>query len=108
MEILTSSVEAYRRKYPKVYEVPFNSCNKYHITINESPEDKGHWLCMKGAPERIIERCTTIFVEGKEMKIDETMSKSFMDAYMDLGGLGERVIGKLIYFMTTHSAPHSH
>ncbi|CAG2183617.1 unnamed protein product, partial [Oppiella nova] len=49
MEIITSDVEGFRRKHPKVFEVPFNSTNKYALTINESRGEEGHWLCMKGA-----------------------------------------------------------
>lgn len=93
MEILTERVTEYRKGFPKVYEVPFNSTNKYHITINDSPSEKGHWLCMKGAPERIADRCVTMIVEDKELPFDEEAKKAFNDAYMEMGGLGERVIG---------------
>jgi len=48
---------------------------------------------MKGAPERIFERCSTIFTEGKEMKVDDSQVSAFQRAYLDLGGLGERVLG---------------
>lgn len=93
MEIMTGSVAAYRQRCPKVFEVPFNSVNKYSLTINESKTDSGHWLCMKGAPERILERCSTIFINGKEVLLDDKMKDSFQEAYEELGGMGERVIG---------------
>lgn len=48
MEIITGCVDEYRRKMPKVFEIPFNSTNKYHISIHESAAEKGHRLCMKG------------------------------------------------------------
>ena len=44
---------------------------------------------MKGAPERILERCTTIVINGKELP----MTDQWKDAYIELGGLGERVLG---------------
>lgn len=50
-------------------------------------------LVMKGAPERVFERCSTVFADGKEVKVDETINNAFQRAYMDLGGLGERVLG---------------
>lgn len=48
---------------------------------------------MKGAPERILERCSTIFVGGKEKVLDEELKEAFNNAYLELGGLGERVLG---------------
>ncbi|KAI1280840.1 Sodium/potassium-transporting ATPase subunit alpha [Halotydeus destructor] len=105
MEILTSCVHDYRRGQPKVYEVPFNSTNKYHISINDSPAEKGHWLCMKGAPERIVDRCSSIIVEGKEVTMDEKLKKGFNDAYMEMGGLGERVIGFCELFLPYQKYP---
>lgn len=49
---------------------------------------------MKGAPERILERCATILIQGKEQLLDDEMKESFQNAYLELGGLGERVLGK--------------
>lgn len=49
---------------------------------------------MKGAPERILDRCSTIMLQGKEQPMDEEMKEAFQNAYMELGGLGERVLGK--------------
>lgn len=51
---------------------------------------------MKGAPERILDRCSTIFIGGKEKVLDEEMKEAFNNAYLELGGLGERVLGELI------------
>lgn len=49
---------------------------------------------MKGAPERILDRCSTIMIQGKEQPLDEEMKDAFQNAYVELGGLGERVLGK--------------
>merc|ERR1712109_255992 len=48
---------------------------------------------MKGAPERILDRCTSIHVNGKDVPLNDEWKKKFETAYMDLGGLGERVLG---------------
>merc|ERR1711892_476007 len=50
-------------------------------------------MVMKGAPERILERCSTIVVNGKELPMSDQWKNSFETAYMELGGLGERVLG---------------
>ncbi|OTF77675.1 hypothetical protein BLA29_002373 [Euroglyphus maynei] len=95
MELTLGNVEEYRRKNPKVCEIPFNSTNKYHVTIHETEEipQSCYLLCMKGAPERILDRCTTVLLDGDNRIIDEQFRNDFNAAYMELGGLGERVIG---------------
>jgi len=49
---------------------------------------------MKGAPERILDRSSTIMVQGKEQPMDDEMKEAFQNSYMELGGLGERVLGE--------------
>lgn len=95
MELTVGSVMDYRKKNRKVCEIPFNSTNKFHVTIHETedPNDPSYLLCMKGAPERILERSSTIYVNGEERVLDDEMKAAFESAYMELGGLGERVIG---------------
>lgn len=48
---------------------------------------------MKGAPERILDRCTTMALNGKDVKLDENLKAEFHEAYLNLGGMGERVLG---------------
>ncbi|RWS28523.1 Sodium/potassium-transporting ATPase subunit alpha-like protein [Leptotrombidium deliense] len=95
MEMTVGDVMGYRAKNRKVAEIPFNSTNKFHVTIHETEDlkDPSYLMCMKGAPERILERSSTIYINGEEKVLDEEMKKAFNDAYMELGGLGERVIG---------------
>lgn len=56
-EILTKGkTMAMRENMTKVHEIPFNSTNKYQVSIHKV-EGK-HVLVMKGAPERILDRCS--------------------------------------------------
>jgi len=48
---------------------------------------------MKGAPERILDRCSTIEVNGVDVPMTAEWRQAFNDAYLELGGLGERVLG---------------
>lgn len=95
IEVAVGNVMAIRARNKKVCEVPFNSTNKYQVSIHESddPHNPGYQLVMKGAPERILERCSTIFLNGKEVPLDEELKEAFNNAYLELGGLGERVLG---------------
>lgn len=64
------------------------------IHETEDANDPRHLMVMKGAPERILDKCSTIFIGGKEKLLDEEMKEAFNNAYLELGGLGERVLGK--------------
>ena len=48
---------------------------------------------MKGAPEKIFDACNRILVNGEVVLIDDEWKKRFNDTYLELGGLGERVLG---------------
>merc|ERR1711994_488618 len=78
-----------------VCEIPFNSSNKFQVSIHETedPQDNRYLLVMKGAPERILDRCSTIVVDGTERPLNDEWKDAFNTAYMELGGLGERVLG---------------
>lgn len=121
------SVCTYRHKYPKVCEIPFNSTSKYHVTIHENTpfigacqkasqeggkfklQDQWNYLlCMKGAPERILERCSTILIDGQLVPIDERLRDQFNEAYLELGGLGERVIGFCDMELPADKYPHGY
>uniref|UniRef100_A0A8D1HXS7 Sodium/potassium-transporting ATPase subunit alpha n=1 Tax=Sus scrofa TaxID=9823 RepID=A0A8D1HXS7_PIG len=89
-----SSVKEMREKSPKVAEIPFNSTNKYQMSIHlRGDSSQTHVLMMKGAPERILEFCSTYLLKGQEHPMDDDMKEAFQDAYLELGGLGERVLG---------------
>uniref|UniRef100_A0A673L6D2 Sodium/potassium-transporting ATPase subunit alpha n=1 Tax=Sinocyclocheilus rhinocerous TaxID=307959 RepID=A0A673L6D2_9TELE len=95
IELSCGSVKMMREKNKKVTEIPFNSTNKYQLSVHETedPNDNRYLLVMKGAPERILDRCSTIMLQGKEQPMDEEMKEAFQNAYLELGGLGERVLG---------------
>ena len=94
-ELSKGNIMAYRAKNKKVCEIPFNSTNKFQVSVHESddPTVNGYLLVMKGAPERILEKCTTIMIDGKERVMTAELKNDFETAYMELGGLGERVLG---------------
>eukprot|EP00090_Calanus_glacialis_P038504 TRINITY_DN67168_c0_g1_i1.p1 TRINITY_DN67168_c0_g1~~TRINITY_DN67168_c0_g1_i1.p1 ORF type:complete len:1030 (-),score=220.45 TRINITY_DN67168_c0_g1_i1:134-3133(-) len=105
-ELSNGNVMDYRRRNKKVCEVPFNSTNKFQVSIHTTDDgDSRHLLVMKGAPERILEMCSTIWVDGKELRLDDEWKDRFETAYMDLGGLGERVLGFCEYRLDEKKYP---
>ncbi|XP_040275689.1 sodium/potassium-transporting ATPase subunit alpha-3 isoform X1 [Bufo bufo] len=107
IELSCGSVKAMREKYKKVAEIPFNSTNKYQLSIHETedPNDNRYLLVMKGAPERILDVCSTIIIQGKEQPLDEELKEAFQNAYLELGGLGERVLGFCHYYFPEELHP---
>ena len=107
-ELSIGQVIQYRNRNKKACEVPFNSTNKYQVSIHER-EDKTdssfHLLVMKGAPERIMDRCSTILINGEDKEFTEEYKESFNNAYMELGGLGERVLGFCDYDLDKEKFP---
>merc|ERR1712106_1236833 len=96
-----------RARNKKVCEIPFNSTNKYQVSIHETEDknDPRYILVMKGAPERILERCSTTFCNGEEKPIDDEMKEDFNNACLELGGLGERVLGFCDYMLPSDKYP---
>ncbi|XP_043500681.1 sodium/potassium-transporting ATPase subunit alpha-like [Polistes fuscatus] len=83
--------DAFREKYPKVAEIPFNSTLKYQLSIHHDVDS--YILIMKGAPEIILDYCTSILtMEGQTKNIETTDLQSVKSACTELGYLGERVL----------------
>lgn len=89
MERLVGNVNKIRKSSPKVFEIPFNSVNKYQVSIHK--EDKAHFLAMKGAPEVIIPRCRIAAIKGTTMEISKVKG-DVEKAITDLAYMGERVL----------------
>jgi len=109
-ELSHGNVMEYRKKNHKACEIPFNSTNKFQVSIHETEDknDNRHLLVMKGAPERIVDRCSTIIVEGRELPMTEEWKNAFETAYMELGGLGERVLGFCDFMLPADKYPNGY
>jgi len=92
------SVELLRYHHARVYDVPFNSRNKYALTVikpvaleHESPDRRT--LMMKGAPEVVLARCSHYMFRGEVRPIDARFKAEFNDSYERFGSMGQRVLG---------------
>uniref|UniRef100_A0A8C3W292 Sodium/potassium-transporting ATPase subunit alpha n=1 Tax=Catagonus wagneri TaxID=51154 RepID=A0A8C3W292_9CETA len=81
---------------------------KLSIHETEDPDDKRFLVVMKGAPERILEKCSTIMVNGHEQPLDQSTAEAFHTAYMELGGRGERVLGFCHLYLPTDEFPETY
>lgn len=90
----TSSVSDTRLQNPRVFTIPFNSANKFMLTINKVKNKQGALrICMKGAPERIIQRCSSILTNDGVQDLDESARKVLDDQLAFMMGRGERCLG---------------
>merc|ERR1712055_903625 len=109
-ELTKGNVMDYRARNKKVCEIPFNSQNKFQVSIHETEDtnEKRYLMVMKGAPERILERCSTIVIDGKERPMTQDWKDAFESAYMELGGLGERVLGFCDFMLPEDKYPRGY
>lgn len=82
------SVYDVREAHPEVACVPFSSAAKWMAVIVK--EEKGHRVIVKGAPERIMERCST---HGKESQpLTEEIRNDIDEAIKEVAENGERAM----------------
>ncbi|VDL96146.1 unnamed protein product [Schistocephalus solidus] len=81
VEMSIGGVTEYRKRNPKV-------------SVHDTDDNDDRYLVvMKGAPERILDRCSSILINGQDLVLDEHWREKFNNAYLELGGIGERVLG---------------
>jgi len=80
--------------------IPFSSEIKFNLFIrdmnaatkNPQSADDNLYVIMKGAPERILNRCSKILVRGEERDFDEEFRAEVNAANDAFGKMGERVL----------------
>ncbi|KAJ3339758.1 hypothetical protein HDU83_007502 [Entophlyctis luteolus] len=78
-------------QYPKIFEIPFSSDTKVHLTIHRKAHPEGGLtLHVKGAPEKVLASCTTILLNGKSETLTDGHKLQFRDVYEKMACRGER------------------
>lgn len=89
----SGDVHEARAANPRVCSVPFNSTNKYMVSVNDSPDaSKPTEVFMKGAPERVLARCSMARIDGKEVEFTPEVREHFENLNRTLARKGERVL----------------
>jgi sodium/potassium-transporting ATPase subunit alpha len=93
-------IDGLRKKFP-VYRdehgheaaIPFSSDIKFNLMVRNMEAEGGN-LCvfLKGAPERVVVRCATILMDGKDVKLTKDIHFAINSANDRFGGMGERVL----------------
>ncbi|XP_056648179.1 sodium/potassium-transporting ATPase subunit alpha-like [Diorhabda sublineata] len=82
----------FRHNNPKLLEIPFSSVTKYQISIH-AMEDGSCLMVMKGAPERILARCSQMYTQNGTEEMTDEMRMACDKAMSELAEKGERVLG---------------
>ncbi|MFW6022500.1 MAG: calcium-translocating P-type ATPase, PMCA-type [Halanaerobiaceae bacterium] len=76
---INKSFTELRKKYEIIAEESFDSDRKRMSVLTKSP-DNIFELCIKGAPETILERCSFIEIDGKKIKMNSDIKEQIKKA----------------------------
>jgi Ca2+-transporting ATPase len=77
--------------YPRIREIPFTSERKRMTTVHKTPENEVV-AYMKGAPETVLEKCSQILENGKEVKLTQAKIAKVLQANEQLASNALRVL----------------
>lgn len=78
------------KPYDRLAAVPFESDNKFMATLNRVPDEEERRIFLKGAPDRVLDRCSKQQDKSGEIK---PLDRDYWDKWIDaLGGQGLRVL----------------
>ncbi|MBR9680707.1 MAG: cation-transporting P-type ATPase [Candidatus Altiarchaeota archaeon] len=78
-----------RNEFPRVAEEPFASEKKYMITTHRNGRK---FRVLKGAPEVLLKKCTSVLINGRHEKLSRKWTKRFKDQITVMATSGLRVI----------------
>lgn len=80
------------KKYPRVYEIAFDSDRKCMTTQHISPHSKELLSFTKGSPSVLIGRCSHIYLNGQRETFSQNQKKSIMEACAQMSSKALRVL----------------
>merc|ERR1719325_329245 len=94
VEAVEGNTEVFRQMHRTVLMVPFNPMTRIQVSIHECADYKtnGYLACMVGAPELVLQRCSSALVAGQERPADQDYKNAFFYAVNELANLGETVV----------------
>lgn len=83
--------DAEKEAAPRTGEFPFDPVRKLMSTLTHRAD--ADTLCVKGAPQELLARCTRIRLDGAERSLTEALRQGVVDANDSMAGQGLRVLG---------------
>ncbi|XP_077301763.1 sodium/potassium-transporting ATPase subunit alpha-like [Arctopsyche grandis] len=81
-----------RNQNTKVFEIPFNSVDKYHILVHKQVTDDRYLVVMKGAPELVLKYCSTVLTKTGEIPLNGEALINVKNSCSLLGHKGQRIV----------------
>lgn len=88
-------------EHERYFEIPFDSKHKYMATVN-AWDGEYRAILLKGAPERLLEFCKTVRINGKDVDLTEDERTRLLDAAHEMTTRGLRVLA-VAYQLTDSS-----
>lgn len=86
------NMDSFFQNHPKIYDIQFNSATKWHAVVTRSDNGKAT-VIMKGAPERVFERCSQIRRGNETLDLSLDHKMEFQRHYKYFASKGLRVLG---------------
>ncbi|MBI2449535.1 calcium-translocating P-type ATPase, SERCA-type [Candidatus Pacearchaeota archaeon] len=83
----------FRKAWKRISEEPFDSIRKMMSTINVSPDTKRAYVFTKGAPEKVLERCSRILINGKIIRLRNKLRQELLEKNDEFTKGALRVLG---------------
>ncbi len=76
----------------RIHETPFDSQTKRMITTHHVPGERLHRAYLKGAPERILDMCSHMLLNGRRVPFTPAKKRQALSQDRRLSSRGERVL----------------
>mmetsp|Transcript_37875 Transcript_37875/g.55796 ORF Transcript_37875/g.55796 Transcript_37875/m.55796 type:complete len:1533 (+) Transcript_37875:68-4666(+) len=93
IQALDIDVDEMRNQYEQLGSIPFNSANKYMVSVNAVPGSDAPLVTMKGAPERVLARCDRAMINGEVVPLEGEVLDRIVEMQTQCSSNGLRVLG---------------
>lgn len=76
----------------RLHEVPFSSDRKYMATLHPQKDGDGRVALVKGAPDRLLEFCSQVLIDGQAVELDVEQREAIESAIGDFATDALRVM----------------
>jgi Ca2+ transporting ATPase len=91
--LIDSNIKYEKNKRKPIYSLPFSSEYKFMVTMYETDDKNKIRLYIKGAPERVLLRCTHYVATGSEIReISPEVKKNFDNQQEDYAAQAQRTL----------------
>jgi sodium/potassium-transporting ATPase subunit alpha len=89
--------------------VPFGSEHKFALKVVRSKTEDSEWcVYLKGAPERVWDKCSKVLVGGNDVSLDKIQFSKIEEANIYFAKNGQRVLGLARYHLPKSQYPANH